>query len=403
MTSRSIKFDTSLAVAVLFLLIFGLVMITSIGVPKSIALSAPNVLYPNCSDASVDCYLLFKKHLFRLGIALIAFFIAFKLPLKIWKKLAPVLFVGAILLLFFVVFAGNSYNTIATNWLVIFNTSLQPSELAKIALIMYLAYWLSKKKDDVADFNNGFVPFCIICALILLPVMVQNDFGATFILGLIAISMFFVSGANLKHLLAGIFIAMLGAIIVIAAVPHVGERFMAFSRVNEECIEDYCWQSQQANIAIGSGGFFGKGLAQGVQKSYWLPQASDDFIFAASAEELGFIRIIFIVFAYLVIAIRGYSIANRASNAFEMNLAVGITTWIVFQAFINIAVNTALLPVTGITLPFVSYGGSSLLASLIGIGILLNISKNTNYYANSSNGRRDSRPRYSKLSTYRRA
>lgn len=378
-------------------------MITSIGVPKSIALSAPGVLYPNCSDANVDCYLLFKKHLVRLALGLAAFYIAYKLPLKFWKKVAPLLFFATVALLFFVLFAGHSYGTIATNWLVFFNTSVQPSEFAKLAVIIYFAYWFSKKGEDAESFSNGFIPFCVLAGAVILPIMLQNDFGGTFVIGLICALIYFTAGARFKHLVFGFFMAFLVALVVISAVPHVRERFTGFTRINEECVEDYCWQSQQANIAVGSGGFFGKGLTQGVQKSYWLPQASDDFIFAASAEELGFIRIIFVVLAYFIIAIRGYSIANRAENNFATYMAVGITTWLMSQAFINIAVNTALLPVTGITLPFVSYGGSSLVASLIGVGILLNISENTSYYANTANWRRDRRTHHPEHGRYRRA
>ena len=184
---------------------------------------------------------------------------------------------------------------------------------------------------------------------------------------------------------------------------YLNNRFSAFLSPTAACAEDYCWQSEQSKIAVGSGGIWGRGLTQGIQKSYWLPQASDDFIFAASAEELGFIRIVFIIFSYFLISMRGFSIANRAQNSFEMYMAIGITTWIVVQAFINIAVNTALLPVTGITLPFISYGGSSLVACLVGIGILLNISKNTTYYANTLNRRRDRRSRHPQPSRYRRA
>lgn len=397
------KFDTVLALSVLFLLIFGLVMITSIGVPKSISLSAPDVLYPNCSDANVDCYLLFKKHIFRLFVGLIAFVIALKMPTRFWKKIAFVSYIFTILLLFFVIIFGKSFGTIATNWLVFFNTSLQPSEFAKLAIILYLGYWLSKKQNSVESFQDGFLPFCVIAGLMIFPIILQNDYGSTMVVGLISITIYFVAGAKLKHLALGFCVALLASIVVISAVPHVRERFQGFMRVDEECIEDYCWQSQQANIAVGSGGFFGKGLTQGVQKSYWLPQASDDFIFAASAEELGFIRIIFLVLAYLLIAIRGYSIANKAQSKFDLYLAVGITTWIVIQAFINISVNTALMPVTGITLPFVSYGGSSLVASLIGIGILLNISKHTTYHANNTNRWRDRRTRHTQSGRYRRA
>lgn len=397
------KFDTVLALAVLFLLIFGLIMITSIGVPKSISLSAPDVLYPNCNDPSVDCYLLFKKHVFRLFVGIVAFMIALKLPSKFWKKTSLFLYVAIIILLFLVLVSGTNFGTIATNWLVIFDTSFQPSEFAKLAIILYLSYWLIKKKQSVESFQNGFLPFCIISGLIILPIVLQNDYGSAMVIGIIAITIYFIAGAKVKHLALGVFVAMLATIVVVSTVPHVRERFQGFMRVGEECLEDYCWQSQQANIAVGSGGFWGKGLTQGVQKSYWLPQASDDFIFAASAEELGFIRIIFVVLAYFLIAIRGYSIANRAPSNFEMYLAVGITTWISIQAFINIAVNTALTPVTGITLPFVSYGGSSLVASLIGIAILLNISKHTTYHANSTNRWRNRRTRYSQSGHYRRA
>jgi len=400
---KAFKFDTTLALAVFFLLIFGLIMITSIGVPKSISLSAPGIDYPNCSDPNVDCYLLFKKHIFRLFVGGIAFFIAFKLPSRFWKKIAPVLFGAVFILLLSVLIMGQGFGTIATSWLRVFDTSLQPSEFAKLGLIVYLAYWFTKRKAAVQSFHNGFIPFCIISGIIVLPVILQNDYGSTMVIGLISICMYFIAGAKIRHIGLGLFLALLASIVIISSVPHVRERFQGFLRVDEECLEDYCWQSQQANIAVGSGGFWGKGLTQGVQKSYWLPQASDDFIFAASSEELGFLRIIFVVLAYFVISWRGYSIANKASNHFEMLLAVGITTWITVQAFINIAVNTALVPVTGITLPFVSYGGSSLLASLIGIAILLNISQNTSYYANRIHRGGYRRARSAKSRRYRRA
>lgn len=397
------KFDTILALAVLFLLIFGLIMITSIGVPKSIALSAPGVQYPNCSDANVDCYLLFKRHLFRLGLGILMFILAWKLPMKFWKKIAPFFFVFMIILLIVVLVLGKSFGTFATNWLLVFNTSLQPSEFARLALILYLAYWFSKRKDSVGDFHDGFLPFCFICGLILLPVVMANEYGSVVVLGTIAVAIYFIAGASLKHLGLGVLVAMIGSILVISFVPHVRQRFQGFLNVDKNCVEDLCWQSQQANIAVGSGGLFGKGLTQGVQKSYWLPEASSDFIFAASSEELGFIRIIFVVLAYLVIALRGYHIANKASGSFEMFVAVGLTTWLIVQAFVNIAVNTALFPVTGITLPFVSYGGSSLIADLIAVAILLNISENTTYYANSSNRWGDRRSRHTELRRYRRA
>lgn len=397
-----LKADNVLALTVFLLLVFGLIMITSIGVPKSIQLSAPGVQYPNCGDNGVDCYLLFKSHLFRLGAGLLAFFVAFWLPSKFWKKISVIFFFAILAGLVFVLISGSTYGTFARSWLVIAGTSLQLTEFAKLALILYLAYFFEKKRRSVDDLVEGFVPFVIMSGLIAIPVLLQPDLGSTMVIAIIAVSMYFIAGANFKHIMAGGLVALLLSIIMVAAIPHVRERFTAFTQVGEECVEDYCWQSQQASIAIGSGGLFGKGLTQGIQKSYWLPQATDDFIFAASAEELGFFRIVFIVIAYFMISYRGFKIANNATSTFEMLAAVGVTVWIVMQAFVNIAVNTALMPVTGITLPLVSYGGSSLIATMIGVGILLSISTETKSNANFIHRRRDSGTRHPKFGRYRR-
>jgi cell division protein FtsW len=385
------KYDIQLAITVLVLVVFGLIMITSIGVPKSISLSAPGVLYPSCSDAGVDCYLLFKKHLYRLAVGLIVFLIALRIPVRFLGRSSKIIYFSTFILLLFVVFYGASFGTIATNWIHIFNTSIQPSEFAKLSLALYLAYWFSKQGVFVKSLTDGLIPFLIVSGIIMLPVLMQNDFGNTFVLGIIALSIYIVAGARIRHLAVLFLIGIVFLVLAISTVDHVRERFDGFRKVGQNCTEDYCWQSQQANIAVGSGGFFGKGLTQGVQKSYWLPQASDDFIFAASAEELGFVRISFIVLLYFYIAYRGFIIASKTEGAFEKYLATGITVWIVGQAFVNIAVNLALMPVTGITLPFVSYGGSSLVSALIGIGILLNISKkSSNATANYRRGHRRS-------------
>lgn len=387
------KSDTVLLIVTFALLLFGVVMITSIGVPKSIQLSAPNILYPNCEQDGVDCYLLFKNHIIRVLAGVIGLIICAKIPYKFWRRIALPFFGTILFLLLVVLIAGKGFGTIAKSWLVIFNTSFQPAEFAKLALIFYLARWMDEKNKDVESFQYGFIPFCVITGLLVMPVVLQPDLGSTLVLVVLAVSIYFVAGAKFRHLALGAFAAFLISLMIIANVSHVRERFVAYITLDKECVEDYCWQSEQANIAVGSGGFWGKGLTQGVQKSYWLPQASDDFIFAASAEELGFLRIFLVVLAYVTIAYRGYKIANRAPDRFSMLLATGITTWIIAQAFINIAVNTGLLPVTGITLPLISYGGSSILSTLIGIGILLNISKHTTSYdTHRFHGRGHGRP-----------
>lgn len=381
------KVDAILFFLVIVLMVFGLVMITSIGVPKSIQLTAPGVLYPNCEDTGVDCYLLFRNHLIRLVAGFVMMLVMAKISYRFWKKTAPIWFVGTMIMLFIVLFLGSKYTTFAKSWLVLFNTSFQPTEFAKLFLVFYLASWMEKKKEEIKTFQNGFLPFAVILGALTLPVLLQPDLGGTLVIALVATAMYFVGGGRVKHILLGLFVVAVASTLLLASLPHLRDRFTAFSQNEVTCKEDFCWQTEQSKIAIGSGGLWGKGLTQGVQKSYWLPQATDDFIFAASSEELGFLRISLLIIAYAVIAWRGYRIAKGAENRFVELAAIGLTSWIVFQAFVNIAVNLALMPVTGITLPFISYGGSSLLSVLIATGILLQLSKHSNY-ENTGGGRR---------------
>ena len=383
--------DHVLFFTILALLIFGLVMIASIGVPKSIDISAPNILYPNCSDPQVDCYLLFKNHFIRLIIGFVAMLISAKISYKFWKKSSVFMYVATVVLLFVVLFIGSAHNTFARSWLVLFNTSIQPTEMAKLVIIFYLALWMEKKRQEIATFQSGFLPFCIVSGILLLPIFLQPDLGTSLIIMGIAAGMYFIAGARIRHLALGAVILGLAGLLVVSNVSHVKQRFMAFLNQDENCQEDYCWQTEQGNIAVGSGGFWGKGLTQGVQKSYWLPEAADDFIFAASAEEMGFYRIVFVIIAYMIIAWRGFRIAYCSPDRFTMMTASGITLWIVVQGFMNIATNIGLMPVTGITLPFVSYGGSSLISTMLASGVLLQISKHatnrpTNLFGRGNGG-----------------
>lgn len=382
--------DNLLLLAVMGLMVFGLVMITSIGVPKSIQLSAPKILYPNCTDPQVDCYLLLKNHFLRMILGVICLLIATKISYRFWRKTAAFWFVLTVLALFLVLAFGRQYTTFARSWIVLFNTSLQPIEFAKLTLIFYLAHFLERKNQDIGTFQYGFLPFCVVTGAMIFPVLLQPDLGGVLVIGLIAIPMYIAAGAKFRHLALGALIVVLGFFLVLAAVPRVNDRVKAFLNQEDNCKEKYCWQTEQANIAVGTGGFWGKGLTQGVQKSYWLPQASDDFIFAASAEELGFVRTLILVLLYGGIAYRGFRIAGEAPDTFSSLTATGITTWVTFQAFLNIAVNIGIFPITGITLPFMSYGGSSLLSLLIAIGVLYNISKHNMPHANYFYRRRNS-------------
>jgi len=403
---RNSKYDKVLLVAVLALVLVGIVMITSIGVPKSIRISAPDLNYADCSNTAVDCYLILKKHLIRAGIGLVAMLLAWKLPYKTWKTFAPLFYLAGVGLLIYVLVGGDSNNTFAKSWINLpslpFIDSVQPSEIAKLGLIFYLSYFFSEKisYEKIGQLQEGFLKFAIISGLIIGPIIMQPDIGSAMILVLIAASIYWLAGASIRHFAAGMGLAILAGFIVLSSSSHIRDRVTAFVSPPENCEEAYCWQTRQANIAVGSGGFWGKGLTQGIQKSFWLPQAVDDFIFAASSEELGFVRMALIVLLYAVVAYRGFQIANHAPTKFAMLTAAGISTWISVQAFVNIMVNTALFPITGITLPFISYGGSSMVMTLFGIGVLLNISQNTTSHEYTSdrrrNGRaRDTQPRYS--------
>jgi len=439
------QIDYPILIAVIALLAFGFIMIASIGVNKSIDLSVKSyysatteyaknengdilfdesgkaivvkegewIEYPNCSDERIDCYRLAKSHFFKMLFALVVFIVVLKINYQWWRKFALPLFVIVFFMLASIAFFGTAYGTIAKNWIIIPGLgSIQPSEFAKLALIFYFAIWMERRPQDISTFHGGFLPFCIIASILILPIMIQPDLGSTMVLAVIAVAMYFAAGASFRHLFLGALIVILFSVIAISQVDYIGGRFKSYLNPTEENCrpdpalgekqKDYCWQSEQANIAVGSGGIFGLGLAQGIQKNEYLPQASDDFIFAASAEELGFVRIFLVVFAYFFIAYRGIRIAKYAPDRFGQLLALGITVYVCFQAFVNIGVNISLLPVTGITLPFISFGGSSLLSSLIAVGVLLNISKHTTAYAYSSNWRGDSRSYPSARRHYRR-
>ncbi len=395
------KYDRVLLLAILALVLVGIVMITSIGVPKSIRLSAPDLTYGDCADDAVDCYLILKKHLVRAFLGLIAMVVAWKLPYKAWKTLAPLFYLAGVILLVYVLFAGDENGTFAKSWINIPGLpsidSLQPSEIAKLGLIFYLSYFLSEKisHEKLQDFKEGFLKFGMIAGLIIGLIVLQPDVGSAIILSAIAGVIYYIGGANLKHIFAVLGIGAIFALVAIGTQEHIRNRVASFFDPSSECDGSvYCWQTYQADIAIGSGGFWGRGLTQGIQKQFYLPQAVDDFIFAATSEELGFVRMSLIVLLYATIAYRGFQIANHAPNKFSMLLATGISTWITIQAFVNIMVNTALFPITGVTLPFMSYGGSSMVMTLFAMGVLLNISQSTTHNEYSPDRRRDSRARY---------
>ena len=196
--------DYVLFLTVFALLIFGLIMITSIGVPKSIQLTKPDlVIFPSCGADGVDCYFLLKRHAFRLGLGIIAFFLGLHIPHRFWRKISIPLFLTVFILLIFVLIAGSTNNTFARSWIQFSNTSIQPAEIAKLGLIFYLATWMERKGREIQDFRNGFLSFAAVALLIILPVLLQPDFGSTLVFSFIAATIYFLAGARWRHIALG--------------------------------------------------------------------------------------------------------------------------------------------------------------------------------------------------------
>jgi len=261
-------------------------------------------------------------------------------------------------------------------WLRFGMVSFQPSEMAKFCLIFYVADVLDRKGSKLQDLKRGFLPVLIVTAMFLILIYVEPDLGTAVILGLVILAMLFMGGVRLSHLLSLLFLSVP---LLYFAIFHVGYRrgrILSFLNPWADA-QRIGYQVVQALLALGSGGFFGKGLGASKAKLFFLPEPYTDFIFSIIGEELGFLGASLIVFLFVLIAWRGLRIATRAPNQFGNLLAAGITFVITFQAVLNISIVTACLPTKGITLPFLSYGGSSLVFSLIGVGILLNISRQT--------------------------
>lgn len=311
------------------------------------------------------------------GIGLFALYVGYKINYNLWKKFAPLLLGTAIIALIAVFIPGLGFHHGGANrWIVIGPINFQPAEFTKLALIMYLATFFENKGKEVKTFLNGAVPFAAIIGLIIVLVMLQPDMGTTTVLASIAGAMFFIAGASYIHI-AEMFVAAVAAVaFLIKTAPYRMARFTIFLNPEQDS-KGIGYHINQALLAVGSGGLLGYGFGRSRQKFNYLPEAATDSVFAVVAEELGFIRSVFIIILFLLFAFRGYKIAKNAPDTFTRLVAVGITTWITAQAFINMLAILSMMPLTGVPLPFLSYGGTSLISIMFACGILLNISKYT--------------------------
>ncbi len=355
-----------------FLLIAGLAILVLTGL---ICLSSATtvIAYSKFKDA----YYYFNHQLFGLGLGLIGFFFFANTDYRYFKNHAIYFLFGSVALLLLVFIPGLSADWGTSNsWINVFGFSLQPSELVKISFLIYLAAWLEIRREELSDLNRGIGPFIGVMGLIALLLLLQPDLGTLSILIATSLMVYFVGGGRIKHIVIIILVGIIAFFALIQMKPYQKDRI--------RCVIDpsyssskVCYQINQSLIAIGSGGLWGRGLGESRQKYLYLPEVNGDSIFAVIAEELGLVFSSLIIALYMFIFYRGYWIAKHAPDLFGQNLAIGIVSWICFQALINIGGISNLIPMTGVPLPLISYGGSAILAALAACGILVNISRQT--------------------------
>jgi cell division protein FtsW len=372
MTERTNKPDYVLLATVGALVSIGLVMVYSSSFVEAFT------LYENQ-------YYYLLRQIVGATIGTAGLLVAQRLHYSFWRTYSVQMIAAVIVLLFLVLVLPATITQVngSRSWLrfgeggVFGLISVQPTELAKLAIIIYFADWLSRRSEKLGNVTYGLIPFAVMLGLVCGLVMLEPDLGTTVVLIVIAGVVYFAAGANVWHVLGA---AGLGGVAFWLMINVVGFRNNLRIKAFLDPWAYYDgpgFQPIHALYALGTGGIFGSGLGQGRQKFQWLPQAHTDTIFAIVGEELGLIGTLAVVAAFTLIAYRGYKIAGRAPSPFAALVAVGITTWVCFQALINIAVTTSLIPFTGLTLPFLSYGSSSLMACMVGVGILLNISRHT--------------------------
>lgn len=359
------KPDLVFAMIVFLLCLFGVVMISSASVVTSQERFGTNYYYAT-------------HQLVSLVVGLVMMVGAYFIDYRFWKKISLTMFLATLVLLIavFLPGIGKEFGG-AHRWIGIGSSVFQPSEIVKLTFIIYLASWLEKKGDQVSHFSAGFIPFAFLMLILGFLIMSQPDLGTLSVILGTAVAVFFVAGAHWRHLTIGGVSLLVLIAILIKIEPYRLQRFLVFLNPSNQSL-GAAYHINQALIAVGSGGLWGLGFGQSKQKYLYLPQAYSDSIFAIIAEELGFIRVSLIIAVFVFLGLRGRRIIQNAPDTFSRLLATGIITWIILQAFINIAAMLSLIPLTGVPLPFISYGGSSLIVTLIAVGILLNISKYSN-------------------------
>ncbi|MBP9780234.1 FtsW/RodA/SpoVE family cell cycle protein [Candidatus Gracilibacteria bacterium] len=376
------QIDYTLFFLVMVLLIFGLITISSVSVYPSYELTAGYVRR-GLIDEPYNWYYLFE-HIKNLTVACIALFIMSKVPYQLLERYARIIFLSSLFGLLLVLLIGDVYNG-AKGWLSIPGLpSIQPMEFAKIGFILFSAYFFKVRSKVIRDLSEGFIPYMVYLGIVLGLLALQPDFGGILLFAPLAFCLYFIAGGRIRYLFTTLLVGFFAMISVywIGANPdsklyYINQRIDNYLADSKDLIQNATinYQTEQGLIAIGSGGFGGLGFGESIQKFGYLPEVQGDFIFSVIVEEWGLFGAMVIVGMYLAITYRLLRIASEVQDPFARYTVIGIACWIFLQTATNIGVNLNVIPLTGVTLPFISHGGSSLLALLTAIGITLNISR----------------------------
>jgi cell division protein FtsW len=322
---------------------------------------------------------LFLRHTARVAVAVIAMIVFSRIDYHLWMRFSKSILVISITLLIVVLFSGkvNEVN----RWINLGPLSFQPSELAKFAMVIHFSALLSFKQNIIKDFNNGFVPFALWTVLICILIALQPNFSTAMVIFIISVGLLFIGNVNLLYILSSlIFITASAFAYVYMTAGYKLSRLTAFVSNSQGLDDSANYQLNQALIAIGNGGFFGVGPGQSRQSHLFLPESYGDFIISIIGEEYGFLGIVLILAAFIMIFWRGLMIARKAPDNFGYFLSSGIILTFAIYTIVNLGVNTGVLPTTGLPMPFISYGGTAVIIYGAAIGILLNISSQAGVY-----------------------
>ena len=324
---------------------------------------------------SDDSSLFLRNHAIRVVIGLLLMFLCSRVDTKIWAQFSRAIMLCAIGLLILVLVIGNGS---VTRWLPLpFGLNFQPSEMARVALVLYLADVLVRKENDLLEFRRGLLPRLIVVGLVLILIGAQPDLGTAIAIGCIAIAMLCIGGVHPLQLLCVLAVGGVGVFLSLHQTPYQMSRLTSFLDLygHQGGLLEGNYQLNQSLIGMGNGGLIGVGLGNSIQKSQYLPELHTDFVFAIVGEELGLIGTLAVCSLFIWFSFLGLRIANSAPTHHGFLLASGLTAMVSIYAVINIGVVIGILPTTGLPLPFLSYGGSSLILNLVGVGILLGVAR----------------------------